>query len=121
MLSRRVGPGQARASDAHAVVTGDRRRSDAVALILCYMTIDRGPEREATRSDTGKPAKRPLQRCVSSGPDAWIRAPRREGSHRVFKRKGEPVQLNFQDRDGYIPPYQGRQLVRMIEKHGSGS
>jgi hypothetical protein len=21
---------------------------------------------------------------------------------------GEPVQLNFQDRDGYIPPYQAR-------------
>jgi hypothetical protein len=40
------------------------------------------------------------------------------GSHRVFKRKGEPVQLNFQDRDGYIPPYQARQLARMIEKYG---
>jgi hypothetical protein len=39
----------------------------------------------------------------------------------VFKRKGEPVQLNFQDRDGYIPPYQAHQLVRMIEKYGSGS
>jgi predicted RNase H-like HicB family nuclease len=26
---------------------------------------------------------------------------------RVFKRKGEPVQLNFQNRDGYVPPYQG--------------
>jgi hypothetical protein len=42
------------------------------------------------------------------------------GSHRVFKRKGEPVQLNFQDRDGYIPPYQARQLARMIEKYGKG-
>ena len=40
------------------------------------------------------------------------------GSHRVFKRKGEPVQLNFQDRDGYVPPYQARQLARMIEKYG---
>jgi len=40
------------------------------------------------------------------------------GSHRVFKRKGELVQLNFQDRDGYIPPYQARQLARMIEKYG---
>ena len=35
--------------------------------------------------------------------------------------KGEPVQLNFQDRDGYIPSYQAHQLVRMIEKYGSGS
>lgn len=42
-----------------------------------------------------------------------------KGSHRVFKRKGEPVQLNFQDRDGFIPPYQARQLSRMIEKYGS--
>ncbi len=41
------------------------------------------------------------------------------GSHRVFKRSGEPLQLNFQDRDGYVPPYQARQLVRMIEKYGS--
>jgi hypothetical protein len=40
------------------------------------------------------------------------------GSHRVFKRKGEPVQLNFQDRNGYIPPYQARQLARMFEKYG---
>ena len=38
-----------------------------------------------------------------------------KGSHRVFKRRGEPLQLNFQDRDGYVPPYQAQQLVRMIE------
>jgi predicted RNA binding protein YcfA (HicA-like mRNA interferase family) len=42
-----------------------------------------------------------------------------KGSHRVFKRGGEPLQLNFQDRDGYVPPYQARQLVRTIEKYGS--
>jgi hypothetical protein len=42
-----------------------------------------------------------------------------KGSHRVFKRKGERLQLNFQDRDGYIPPYQARQLVSMIEKYGA--
>jgi hypothetical protein len=41
-----------------------------------------------------------------------------QGSHRVFKRSGEPVQLNFQDRNGCIPPYQGRQLVAMIRKYG---
>jgi hypothetical protein len=40
------------------------------------------------------------------------------GSHRVFKRQGEPVQLNFQNRDGYIPVYQARQLIAMIEKYG---
>lgn len=39
------------------------------------------------------------------------------GSHRVFKRKGEPVQLNFQNRGGSIPPYQGRQLIAMIDKY----
>jgi hypothetical protein len=41
------------------------------------------------------------------------------GSRRVFKRQGEPVQLNFQNRVGDVPPYQPRQLVRMIEKYGS--
>lgn len=41
-----------------------------------------------------------------------------KGSHRVFKRNGEPVQLNFQNRDGYIPPYQARQLVEMVKKYG---
>lgn len=40
------------------------------------------------------------------------------GSHRVFKRKGERMQLNFQNRSGYIPPYQARQLARMIDKYG---
>ncbi|ADE14113.1 conserved hypothetical protein [Nitrosococcus halophilus Nc 4] len=43
-----------------------------------------------------------------------------KGSHRVFKRKGEPVQLNFQKRQGYIPPYQARQLIAMIQKYGGG-
>ena len=42
-----------------------------------------------------------------------------QGSHRVFKRGGEAVQLNFQNRDGYIPTYQGRQLVSMIRKYGA--
>ena len=41
-----------------------------------------------------------------------------KGSHRVFKRKGETTQVNFQDREGFVPPYQARQLVRMIEKYG---
>jgi hypothetical protein len=43
------------------------------------------------------------------------------GSHRVFKRKGERLQLNFQNRAGYIPPYQARQLARMIDKYGPGA
>jgi hypothetical protein len=42
-----------------------------------------------------------------------------KGSHRVFKRKGEATQLNFQNRGGYIPACQARQLGRMIEKYGS--
>jgi hypothetical protein len=41
------------------------------------------------------------------------------GSHRSFRRKGELVQLKFQERDGYVPPYQARQPARMIEKYGS--
>ena len=41
-----------------------------------------------------------------------------KGSHTVFKRKGERIQLNFQNRGGFIPPYQARQLAQMIEKYG---
>jgi len=41
-----------------------------------------------------------------------------KGSHRAFAREGEPDLLVFQNRDGFIPPYQGRQLAKMIEKHG---
>ncbi len=40
------------------------------------------------------------------------------GSHRAFARPGEPTLLNFQNRDGYIPPYQARQLIAMLEKYG---
>ncbi len=41
-----------------------------------------------------------------------------KGSHRAFARPGEPDLLVFQDRNGFIPPYQARQLAKMIEKHG---
>jgi hypothetical protein len=40
------------------------------------------------------------------------------GSHRAFARPGEPMLLNFQNRDGCIPPYQARQLIATIEKYG---
>jgi hypothetical protein len=41
-----------------------------------------------------------------------------KGSHRAFARPGEPDLLVFQDRGGFVPPYQGRQLAKMIEKYG---
>ena len=40
------------------------------------------------------------------------------GSHRAFARPGESMLLNFQNRNGYVPPYQARQLIAMIEKYG---
>lgn len=40
------------------------------------------------------------------------------GSHRAFAREAEPTGLNFQNRSGFIAPYQARQLVAMIEKYG---
>ena len=40
------------------------------------------------------------------------------GSHRAFARAGELMLLNFQNRDGCIPPCQARQLIAMIEKYG---
>jgi len=46
-----------------------------------------------------------------------------EGSHFCFAKPGETDQLNFQNRNGKIKPYQGRQLAKMIERYwdpGSG-
>lgn len=39
------------------------------------------------------------------------------GSHRAYSRRGEPEGLNFQNRQGFIPPYQARQLIRMIDRY----
>ena len=44
-------------------------------------------------------------------------ARRAKGSHCAFARAGEPTLLNFQNRDGMIPPYQARQLIAMTEKY----
>lgn len=44
-----------------------------------------------------------------------------KGSHRAFARKGEPAGLNFQNRDGFVPPHQARQLIEMIRKYGGTS
>lgn len=41
-----------------------------------------------------------------------------KGSHRAFARAGEPDLLVFQNRQGTVPPYQCRQLAKMIEKYG---
>jgi hypothetical protein len=35
-------------------------------------------------------------------------------SHSAFKLKGKPIKLNFQNRNGFILPYQARQLVVML-------
>lgn len=40
-----------------------------------------------------------------------------KGSHTVYAKTGEPVILNFQNRDGYIIPYQARQLIEMMNKY----
>ena len=41
-----------------------------------------------------------------------------QGSHRAFGRLDELDLLNFQDRGGLIPPYQARQLIKMMDKYG---
>lgn len=40
-----------------------------------------------------------------------------KGSHRTFGLLNEPKLLNFQNRKGFIPPYQARQLIEMINKY----
>jgi len=42
-----------------------------------------------------------------------------KGSHTVYAKMGEPMILNFQNRNGCIPPYQARQLIEMLEKYES--
>jgi hypothetical protein len=41
------------------------------------------------------------------------------GSHRTYGRADEPRLLHFQDRNGYIMPYQARQLLEMVEKYAT--
>ncbi len=43
------------------------------------------------------------------------------GLHRAFARVGEPTGLNFQNRNGFVPPYQARQLIEMIRKYGGAT
>jgi hypothetical protein len=38
-----------------------------------------------------------------------------KGSHRAYSRSGEREGLNFQNRNGKIPPYQAHQLIGMID------
>lgn len=40
------------------------------------------------------------------------------GSHCTFTKVNEPTLLNFQNRNGFIPSYQARQLALMINKYG---
>ena len=42
-----------------------------------------------------------------------------KGSHTSYAKTGEAQGLNFQNRQGIIPPYQARQLIVMIEKYGN--
>ena len=42
---------------------------------------------------------------------------RGKGSHRVYAKSGELMQMNFQNRNGKILAYQARQLITMIEKY----
>jgi hypothetical protein len=41
----------------------------------------------------------------------------RKGSHNGYARPGEIEQLDFQNRGGKIPPYQAKQLQKMISKY----
>ena len=40
------------------------------------------------------------------------------GSHYPYGREGEPLLLNFQNRGGFVKPYQAGQLSEMVEKYG---
>lgn len=54
--------------------------------------------------------------CKAAETIGFVRAAGK-GSHMVYARTGEPTILNFQNRSGYIPPYQARQLIEMLDKY----
>jgi len=54
--------------------------------------------------------------CKAAEAIGFVRAGGK-GSHVVYARTGEPTILNFQNRNGHIPPYQARQLVEMLDKY----
>lgn len=56
--------------------------------------------------------------CKAAEAIGFVRAGGK-GSHTVYAKSGEPTILNFQNRNGYIPPYQARQLIEMMDKYGS--
>lgn len=41
-----------------------------------------------------------------------------KGSHCTYAHAGENLLLNFQNCNGFIKPYQARQLLKMVEKYG---
>jgi hypothetical protein len=42
-----------------------------------------------------------------------------KGSHRTYGRADEALLLNFQNRGGYILPYQAKQLLEMVDKYAT--
>ena len=54
--------------------------------------------------------------CKAAETIGFVRAGGK-GSHTVYAKTGEPTILNFQNRNGYIPPYQARQLIEMLDKY----
>jgi hypothetical protein len=54
--------------------------------------------------------------CKAAEAIGFVRAGGK-GSHTVYARKGEPMILNFQNRDGFILPYQAHQLIEMLDKY----
>jgi hypothetical protein len=74
--------------------------------------------RKIARGDPGQPQSSPFRGRLQGGGAAEIRAQGRTGIARAFGRVDEPDLLNFQNRGGYLPPYQARQLIRMMDKYG---
>ena len=42
-----------------------------------------------------------------------------KGSHQTYGKVGETLLLNFQNRSGYILPYQAKQLIEMVKKYAT--
>jgi hypothetical protein len=56
--------------------------------------------------------------CKAAETIGFVRAGGK-GSHTVYAKTAEPTILNFQNRNGSVPPYQARQLIEMLDKYES--
>jgi predicted RNA binding protein YcfA (HicA-like mRNA interferase family) len=65
-----------------------------------------------------KPSNLPFRDLIALAEAAGFTMKRVKGGHHILTRPGTPEILVFQPRKGRAKPYQVRQLLTVIERHG---